>query len=383
MQDGQPRTLAELRVLIAAALHLSPADLQERTRSGQNLFHDSVGYAVNNLYHAQCLVRMARGTYRITPFGHQALRDNPGQDNLESYLQARSELYRRYRHGAQDESPAGSGASRDWSWDEAVLVYAMYCLLSCRRLTQYSPEVSAAASLMQRPPAQILTALRGCDALDQGQDAASAAAVPAVFVQVRERYMERLDELCLDSSLIYSRMCGRGEAVLDADEFLPGLSLETAEHAAAAPPPLPDDVSAREGLALTRVRRNQHFFRRSVLNHYGRRCCVCGLSEPRLLEAAHIAEWSAHPEIGIDPANGLCLSVFFHKAYDLHLVSVTPDYVFRVSPALLAPEPDGQAELIRRCLTAFEGTTIFVPEQPRFRPRRELLDAHYQIFIRG
>ncbi|RLI41435.1 hypothetical protein DRO64_07540 [Candidatus Bathyarchaeota archaeon] len=74
---------------------------------------------------------------------------------------------------------------------------------------------------------------------------------------------------------------------------------------------VPDHISR------TKVRIYQNLWRRKVLENFNYRCCVCGLSIEKLLEAAHIVEWSKDPYNRLNPYNGLCLCSIHHKAFDL------------------------------------------------------------------
>ena len=69
-------------------------------------------------------------------------------------------------------------------------------------------------------------------------------------------------------------------------------------------------------------RERSPMFRFEVVKLYGERCALCNISEPRLLEAAHIRPVS---EKGSDhPRNGLVLCANHHKAFDAHLIGIEP-----------------------------------------------------------
>ncbi|MBQ9417737.1 MAG: HNH endonuclease, partial [Bacteroidales bacterium] len=70
------------------------------------------------------------------------------------------------------------------------------------------------------------------------------------------------------------------------------------------------------GYKIVKQRINQSFFRTAVLTSYNNRCCITGLSRKELLEASHIVDWSKDIENRLNPSNGLCLNILFHRAYD-------------------------------------------------------------------
>lgn len=80
-----------------------------------------------------------------------------------------------------------------------------------------------------------------------------------------------------------------------------------------------------EGESLVTVRRGQQFFRQVVLNAYGRRCCISGLSVNALLRASHIIPWSHSTESRLLSENGLCLSVMHDAAFDNGLIAFDSD----------------------------------------------------------
>jgi putative restriction endonuclease len=82
---------------------------------------------------------------------------------------------------------------------------------------------------------------------------------------------------------------------------LQGRASENIEHAQEFP-----EGKSRETILRTRV--NQDFFRAAVLAAYDGRCCITGLSVPKLLNASHIVPWSVDVKNRTNPRNGLCLN---------------------------------------------------------------------------
>jgi hypothetical protein len=72
-----------------------------------------------------------------------------------------------------------------------------------------------------------------------------------------------------------------------------------------------------------RARPGQGQFRFSVFRRYGPRCVFCFITEPKLLEAAHLCPIE---DGGSDDArNGLVMCLTHHKAFDAGLVVVEPE----------------------------------------------------------
>ncbi len=102
---------------------------------------------------------------------------------------------------------------------------------------------------------------------------------------------------------------------------------------------LPDGVNpkskqGKEIIRNVRVRCNQRVFRTAILNNYQHKCCVCGLAEDEILDAAHIVEWSSDLRNALDATNGLCLSATYHRAFDAHLIGFDDKYRMRLSKVL-------------------------------------------------
>lgn len=95
--------------------------------------------------------------------------------------------------------------------------------------------------------------------------------------------------------------------------------------------PAQDDAGAkfelrakrRERMALARVRPGQTGFRFAVFKRYGSACAFCTITEPKLLEAAHLC--SVEESGSDDPRNGLVMCPTHHKAFDAGLLHIEPD----------------------------------------------------------
>jgi hypothetical protein len=78
----------------------------------------------------------------------------------------------------------------------------------------------------------------------------------------------------------------------------------------------------RTAVRQVEARVGQQRFKFLVFQRYGERCAVCGISAPRLLDAAHLRP---KRERGTDdPRNGLVLCVSHHRALDAGLFAIEP-----------------------------------------------------------
>lgn len=125
------------------------------------------------------------------------------------------------------------------------------------------------------------------------------------------------------------------------------------------------------------VRQGQGTFRARLLDAYGQACAITGEHTVPVLDAAHI-----QPYLGPDSnhlQNGLLLTKEFHTLFDAGLVTVTPDYSVRVSPALRDRWNNG------RRYYAYDGKPLAsLPKEPQMRPSRDALAWHMsQRYIAG
>ncbi|MGN6102465.1 MAG: HNH endonuclease [Devosia sp.] len=96
---------------------------------------------------------------------------------------------------------------------------------------------------------------------------------------------------------------------------------------------LPRSTDA-ERLVVQRV--GQDIFREALMDYWGGRCPLTGISDPALLRASHIVPWAecdsdAHR---LDVHNGLLLSALWDAAFDRGLISFTDAGEAMFSPAL-------------------------------------------------
>ena len=139
-----------------------------------------------------------------------------------------------------------------------------------------------------------------------------------------------------------------------------------------------DLIERRYVVRQTRVRLHQARFRGRVVPAYQSQCTICRLKEPRLLDAAHIvgdAEVKGEPLV----PNGLSLCSIHHRAFDQHLVGVSPEYDVSVSRKLLEDEDGPMLDLLK----GFHGQPIQLPRRAQYRPDRERLAERFERFLAG
>jgi putative restriction endonuclease len=127
----------------------------------------------------------------------------------------------------------------------------------------------------------------------------------------------------------------------------------------------------------TRQRLHQGAFRDMVISAYDRRCAICRLNHPELLDAAHIIPDGDDLGTPVVP-NGLSLCKIHHAAYDQNILGVGPDYHVRIRADILE-EHDGP--MLRHGLQELDGSSLILPGHAKDRPDRERLEVRYQQFL--
>lgn len=154
----------------------------------------------------------------------------------------------------------------------------------------------------------------------------------------------------------------------------------------ATPPAMPrmdvedeefEDDAEFEIQNLTRevkVRQKQSLFRRRVMENFGGRCCLSGITEPCLLVASHIVPWAASTDKRLNPRNGILLNAIFDRLFDRGLMTfdddlsvVVIDWVDQCSPPL------------QKLLSGIDGQKA---SQPQKLPRPEFLAYHRDVLFK-
>lgn len=125
------------------------------------------------------------------------------------------------------------------------------------------------------------------------------------------------------------------------------------------------NFTARNRRAQALVREGSTRFRDPVLRNFHYRCAVCGIGETNLLDAAHIDSYAEHPEVGLDPRNGVALCVLHHRAMDRGLLWIEKDGTIQIHRSLRF-----QGGLIKTVLGRFHGRSVGTHDEwVRFRGR--------------
>lgn len=254
-----------------------------------------------------------------------------------------------------------------WSEEQRKLAFHLYCQLPFGRLHHRAPEIIELAGLIGRTPSAVAMKLVNFASLDPAVTGRGRKGLSGASEGDRETWREfhaDWEGLAFDCARLLeelrARHADRPDVVSeDFDSYVPA------------------DFTGETRQALVEQRVRQRFFRRAVLSSYHGRCCMSGLSEPRLLNASHIIPWSEDAKNRLNPSNGLCLSAIHDRAFDQHLVSLSEDLRILVGSEL---KRRSEEPLIEKAFLSLEGREIEPPW--RFRPDPTFLASHREAFMR-
>ena len=256
--------------------------------------------------------------------------------------------------------PARTG----WTRQQLLVAFNLYCQMPFGKMHSRNPEIIKLAELIGRTPSALAMKLTNIASLD-----------PAITSTGR-RGLEGAS--ATDKAMWEEMQAGWERFAVEAQQAISALGATTGFEANVSGASIPDDIvdyTGSDKTIQTTTRIGQDFFRRAVLSAYDYRCCITGLSVPRLLVASHIVPWRADAKNRLNPRNGLCLSMLHDKAFDVGILTIAEDMTVRVSRKN-ATDAD---HFFKSALLAYDGKPIALPE--KFRPRAEFLAHHRNLFL--
>ena len=199
-----------------------------------------------------------------------------------------------------------------WTREHFLIALNLYCKLPFGKLDKSNRIIIETAAKMGRTPSSLAMKLSNFASLDPVQQARGIRGLSGATKQDRAMWNEfhsNINALGTESEQLLHDLFTRDES-----KEVDFLSRNTVRLTLPSGP--------TETQATIKARRGQQFFRQSILNAYGVRCCITGITVPRLLVASHIKPWSTFPDTRLDPRNGLCLSALHDAAFDSGLITL-------------------------------------------------------------
>lgn len=261
------------------------------------------------------------------------------------------------------EVPKVMASSGRWTREQIKLAFHLYCQIPYGRIYGSNKEIEALSKIIGRTADAVAMKMLNIASLDPAITSTGRVGLGNASALDREVWAEfhsDWERLALECQALRQQ--------LDKN-IAENLEPEIAEL-------VPEDFTGETRQVLTEQRIKQNFFRRAVMSSYRGRCCMSGLSEPRLLIASHIVPWSKDKPNRLNPSNGLCLSAIHDKAFDQGLITLTDDFEIVISEELKRRDD----VFVKEVLLRLDGKQIELPE--RFAPQSSFITWHRnELFI--
>ncbi len=265
-------------------------------------------------------------------------------------------------------------ASVKWTREHLLIALNLYCKLPFGKLHHRNPIIIEVARKMGRSANSLAMKLCNFASLDPVQRARGIKGLEGAAKQDRIMWQEFQSDVM--------RLGPTSEQLLhdlftqDDDKEVDFLNRDRVRLE--RPVILVAPTGPTEGRATVRVRRGQQFFRQAILNAYGVRCCITGITVPRLLVASHIKPWRDFPRERLNPRNGLCLSSLHDAAFDGGLITLDEKLRVVLSRRLKSYLPQSA---LAKSFVVYEGKPIHLPEKLA-EPATEFLEYHRRaVFV--
>lgn len=244
--------------------------------------------------------------------------------------------------------------SRNWTREELILAFNLYCKISFGQIGSKNPKIIELAEIINRTPSSVSLKLSNFASLDP------------YHIQ---RGIKGLSHGSKLDKKIYDEFSNNWEdLVYESEVLLTEKAIQTRG----------DQNMETDAQQLVKSRLKQGFFREIVLASYNNVCAITGLPLPELLVASHIKPWAEDKANRLNPTNGICLNALHDKAFDKGLLTITNDYKVKVSKYINDFEKEPSVVSL---VKDFDGKEIILPN--RFLPASEFLEYHNNhIFIR-
>ena len=254
--------------------------------------------------------------------------------------------------------------TKGWTRQQLLIAFGLYCQMPFGKMHSRNPEIVKYAELINRTPSALAMKLTNIASLD-----------PAIISTGRKG----LSGASSADKKMWEEMQKNWETfALESDSAMIKITKSEDRNDTSEPDEKDeDDHTGFDKEIKTKVRIGQSFFRRSVLSAYNYKCCITGLSLPKLLVASHIIPWRSDPSNRLNPRNGLSLSVLHDKAFDLGIITINNDMTIRVSNV----RDSKSDQFYQSAIKSYDKKPIASPE--KFAPLHEFLAYHRDNIFQG
>lgn len=252
----------------------------------------------------------------------------------------------------------------NWTREQLVLAFYLYCQTPFGKLHKANPDIIKLSTQIGRTPSALAMKLVNFASLDPSITNSGRKGLSSASKQdkaIWDEFNSNWETLTIECEQLRQAIEQEGEKAPPSLEALDNFDLS--------------DYTGETRTTIVQQRVKQQFFRRAVLASYGGKCCISGVTDPRLLVASHIVAWHVDKSNRLNPRNGLCLSPIHDKAFDNHLFSLTDDFRILLSNSIRKTDNS----FLREVFHPIEDKEIQLPE--RFLPDLKLVEKHRHMMF--
>lgn len=203
---------------------------------------------------------------------------------------------------------------KSWTRQQLLVAFNLYCQLPFGKLHSRNPEIIKFSGLIDRTPSALAMKLSNIASLDP---------------EITSTGRKGLKGASQADNKMWKEMQNNWEYfAIESEQAMQSVVSETETKIRLDDDQLTDDFIDYTGSDKSiqiKARIGQGFFRKAVLSAYNYKCCITGLSQPKLLVASHIIPWRDDVVNRLNPRNGLSLSMLHDKAFDIGLITINVD----------------------------------------------------------
>ncbi|MYA51105.1 MAG: HNH endonuclease [Chloroflexi bacterium] len=134
----------------------------------------------------------------------------------------------------------------------------------------------------------------------------------------------------------------RSVASLNEELYERILTLAYRQNSIPITPPQPAEYEILDAWSFVKRRHGLERFKETVLSRQGYQCAICGTRMREVLDVAHLSGYANDVENRANPANGIGLCAYCHRAFDSDIFRLSPNGVVQLMKKI---GPDQIAEL--------------------------------------
>lgn len=248
-------------------------------------------------------------------------------------------------------------AQKNWSREETIIAFNVYCKIPFKNSSKTNTTIIKYANIIGRSPSSLNMKVGNFGRLDpelKKQGIVGLAHGSQLEEVIWDEFNGNWEKLAYESELLIAKFSKKSieeTSEINTEDIRLGLDRD----------------------AIVKQRVNQSFFRSTILSSYNFKCCITGISIQDLLVASHIVPWAQDQKNRLNPRNGLCLNSIHDKAFDKGFITITPDFILKISNTLKEFENNHS---VNEFFFQFGNKKINLPD--KFLPSKEFLDFHYE-----